>query len=95
LNDQLELNSLLKSNQLDSIVKSLLNDGNELDVQLARSIAERILTDPEKRDMKELLQRIESVISFLHYEHSILFDKYRYKSDKQRVTEDSVYIRVT
>jgi hypothetical protein len=45
--------------------------------------------------MKDLLRRIESVISFLHYEHSILFDKYRYKSDKQKVTEDFVYLKVT
>ena len=58
-------------------------------------MAERVLGNPEKREMKDLLQRIESIISFLPYEHSILFDKYRYKSDKQKVTEDFVYLKVT
>ena len=43
LKDPIELNSLFKSNQLDSVILSLLKSENELDIQLARSIAERIL----------------------------------------------------
>jgi hypothetical protein len=45
--------------------------------------------------MTELIARIDSVISFLHYEHQILFQKYRYKSDKQKISEESIYLKVT